>query len=268
MGEWITFLDADDRITPDHLQRYVDAVEQAETRPDIVVGGLLQIRSKENLEVENKIKGGMDRNEYIRTCGEVINNAPWNKLYHKSVIEGHSFNTDYTISEDQLFNLQVLLDAKNIITIPMTGYRYICNDESSAMSRFHATLEETKKETQKILDTLCLQTGMTEEEVRQAALKKKFLQGYFNVCNLFKPGCPYSLRRKHNEIERMIFKDKEMAESARMYPWSPQGMFIKIWIACYKTHSAWFTTLAFALQYWAKRNMRPLYFKIVPWLRK
>lgn len=233
-----------------------------------MVGGLLQIRSKENLEIKHEIKGGMGLCEYVRTCGEVINNGPYNKLYHKSIVAGHTFNINYTVFEDQMFNLQVLLDVKYLLTIPMTGYRYICSDEASAMSRFHATLEETKIEAQKIYNTLCLQIGMTEEEVRQVELKKKFLQAYFFVCNLFKPGCPYSLYRKRNEIERMIFKDKEMAESARMCHWKQQVVFIKIWIACYKTHSAWLTTLAFALQYWAKRRMRPLYFKIAPLLRR
>ena len=38
-GEWLTFLDDDDRIESTHLQRYIDAVEN---NVDMIIGGFTE----------------------------------------------------------------------------------------------------------------------------------------------------------------------------------------------------------------------------------
>lgn len=264
-GQWITFLDADDRIAPNHLQLYLDGMEMAGEKPDVVMGGFTLVRDGTSLQVPLEGKNGLL--ELLETTRSEIVNSVWNKLYSRKSVSNRFFNEGISFAEDKLFNLHVFQNAQHILTIPLSGYKYICLGENSAMSSFHHAIEEAFAETQKATNALYLSLGVKEEVIHEKETGNKFTLCYLFVSNLFRLGSPYSFWQKRNEIERLAFEDETVTASAKRYQWSELSLLMKIWMVCFKSRSSWFTTLTFTLLFWARRNMKTLYNKITPMLR-
>lgn len=142
-GELITFVDADDRIHPQMLQRLYEAVEQ--TGSDIA-GCQFTIWNTEreweiaanSIPVNGQTHKVYEKQEYLREqilCG---NSRCWSKLYRKSLLEQmHTkqwFREGMTIGEDMLFLMDLLPKTGAIAEINFRGYGYYQNPQG-AMNR-------------------------------------------------------------------------------------------------------------------------------------
>ena len=142
-GELITFVDADDRIHPQMLQRLYEAIEQ--TGSDIA-GCRFTIWNTErewkiaanSVPVSEQTHKVYVKREYLKDqilCG---NSRCWSKLYRKSLLEqrhaGRWFREGMTIGEDMLFLMDLLPEAGTIVEIDFHGYGYYQNPQG-AMNR-------------------------------------------------------------------------------------------------------------------------------------
>lgn len=235
-GKWITFIDADDRIAPDHLQRYMDAVAQAATPPDMVIGGF-----------DKPIPNGTTLNALIIDDHLGVLSPPWNKLYRADFVRGHQFNTRITMFEDALFNNELLTQTTNVLLIPMTGYRYQ-PAQGNATSRYHATLEEGWDACTQCRRILLKRAGWSEKTIAEHETKGRFMRVYEVLGNLFKKDSPFTLCQKHREVKRIVFQDRLLAESMHQHRLSEQRLMLKLYMLCYLSHSAWIMTLFMALR--------------------
>lgn len=104
-GEWVAFIDADDKIDKDYLLHLMEYSVEA----DIVIGGF-QSFGTELLVNKFNNRGGYDE----QTIGSFFSNnlkkmplgVPWGKIYKRQIIESNHLRFDEKIhfNEDSLFN--------------------------------------------------------------------------------------------------------------------------------------------------------------------
>lgn len=156
-GKFVTFVDADDRILPDMIEKLYCCI--TETDSDVAGCGFFPWKEKNELAQAVQSQAGMrqercsdadaaqtGRKEAVRiyTVSEFIedgilkgNSRCWSKLYRASAVGGTRFRPGLTIGEDMLFLVDMLPHINRIAEIPYKGYGYFQNPEG-AMNRAFA----------------------------------------------------------------------------------------------------------------------------------
>lgn len=143
-GEFITFVDADDRLFPKLIDLLYESLTEAEG--DIAGCSFAKWSSEEEWdrmesEAGHEVQDKMPSGRYAYSAAEFLtegilkgNSRCWSKLYKRSVIGDIRFRKDLTIGEDMLFLVDLLPGAERIIEIPYKGYGYFQNPRG-AMNR-------------------------------------------------------------------------------------------------------------------------------------
>lgn len=132
-GKYIGFVDGDDWIEIDYFQKLYDAIVKYDT--DISICGYVSETSNEIISKSTTLKKANVYNnlESIEAMfdGSIFMGHLWNKLYKVELLRKLSFNNNIHMYEDLLFNVQVMVNVKNIVFIPSFGYHYIRHEESA-----------------------------------------------------------------------------------------------------------------------------------------
>lgn len=155
-GAYLMFVDVDDWLLPDCLQRLYDDIQ----KPGVQIAGCSFIRcTDKDWEAQNLNKDKAESSTSDKhTTGKLetkLSNPRliagedflhegildhdtrcWSKLYKRQVIDGHFFNEDYTIGEDMLFVWDVTKDAELISSSEYKGYCYYHNENGAMLKRF------------------------------------------------------------------------------------------------------------------------------------
>lgn len=119
-GEFIMFIDSDDFIDNNYIEKYYNASKNSSY--DLVIGGYKKING-DKIEFIRRLKDG-DFSKYL-VMGPVC------KLYKRTfLIENNISFLDTTASEDVYFNALVYSKNPNIKIIDDTGYYYVYNSNS------------------------------------------------------------------------------------------------------------------------------------------
>ena len=118
-GEYIAFVDADDRIENDWCERHLAAIAGV----DYVQSGYKRVRDTEDCNAE----GQLPRHRYQFT-------SPCMRLYRRQTLEGLRF-TEGMIYEDVLFSTELWSSGATCRLIPYTGYLYTLNPASTTAVR-------------------------------------------------------------------------------------------------------------------------------------
>lgn len=135
-GEWITFVDSDDTITPNALEDMYKAILDNNT--DIVIGFPV---GKEYPEVPVDYSIEQYRSDTI--MGSRIPVVPWGRLIRHSIITPFMFDVprEVKVGEDMLFNIRCAF-ATNKAPIVLNTYVYNYNvNENSITQVFQRTPE-------------------------------------------------------------------------------------------------------------------------------
>lgn len=142
-GEFVTFVDADDRLHPAMLRMLCDCM----TRTGSDIAGCrffmwsdetqwAQGASKETKEAQEQgtVVCGADR--YLREFLLRGNSRCWSKLYRRETIGSARFREGLTIGEDMLFVLSLLARAGQIAEMDFQGYGYYQNPQGAINRAF------------------------------------------------------------------------------------------------------------------------------------
>lgn len=123
-GDYITFIDADDYIADDYLEKYLHVA--IENNADLVFGSYTSNEHQiENYSITDGTKYNLINNLADKTGGVV-----WAKLYKRAVIHNIRFDEAFKMREDLEFNLRVLNNIEKVCYINNYGYYYRVNDNS------------------------------------------------------------------------------------------------------------------------------------------
>lgn len=136
-GEFISFLDADDWIDCDYVERLYDAMLQ--NKADCAICGYQleypqysqkRVINKQILTQEEAIEQMLFPTRYQGFL--------WNKIFSKTIISEHHllFNEQIAYYEDMLFCAQYFSFCKKVICISYTGYHYRQHQNSAIYRSF------------------------------------------------------------------------------------------------------------------------------------
>ncbi|MGZ4436429.1 MAG: CDP-glycerol glycerophosphotransferase family protein [Nocardioidaceae bacterium] len=145
-GEFLTFVDSDDVLTPNALQVLVDSAR--ESGSDIVVGAVRRFSTTGSWR-----PGWVDRVHMLRRSGIRIeeflplirNLYTWNKLFrHDFWTEQGLWFREGVAYEDQPIITQLYARARGIDVIPDVVYEYRARDDLSSISQQTSTLTDLR----------------------------------------------------------------------------------------------------------------------------
>jgi glycosyltransferase involved in cell wall biosynthesis len=154
-GDYITFIDIDDYVELDYIDRFVN--ESEIKKVDLVIGGLRQVRGKKNRILTNKAKGIKlegKKNIHPLICAildvksdikgnynPLILGFPFAKMYKRELLLNIQFKENIPIREDAIFNMEVMLKARSIGIFDYVGYHYLLSPDS-ATGKFRENFSE------------------------------------------------------------------------------------------------------------------------------
>ncbi len=124
-GQYISFIDSDDRIAPDFLQCLLDAMEH--TGAEIAACGVAYVDEQDKILRLRPVAPGpkLSKMEAMRHLVEEngVYQTVWNMLYHRSVIDGILFEKG-KCNEDDFWTYQVFdrITALALVDKPMYEY--------------------------------------------------------------------------------------------------------------------------------------------------
>lgn len=120
-GDYIMFMDNDDYIDNDYIEKHLNEVKKKDY--DVVISGYKRVS-------DDKILFKVTLDEKYRWT-RYVSIAPWGKLYKADFLRKYDINFLKTpIGEDIYFNLQVNTLSENIKIIDYTGYNWYYNGKS------------------------------------------------------------------------------------------------------------------------------------------
>lgn len=149
-GEWVAFVDADDSVDADFLERLIVADDA-----ELVVGGAQYIHKKYRFSPVRQtidVKGNADIVD-AQLC-EIYFMTPWAKLFKRRILEenGILFNRNLRIGEDTDFVLRFLNKAKTVTFVESCAYLY--NDNAVGYGKYALDTEQYRMHTDTILGSL------------------------------------------------------------------------------------------------------------------
>lgn len=147
-GDYVTFLDVDDRIALEYIARVLVIIENAkdsENKEDVVIIGYRHIGSDGNLlgTVAVEKEGLFRRNEFMKVFfsdlyANWLINPCWNKLYYRGFLLQNDilFPEGFSMGEDLNFSLRVVAVAEWIRTINCPLYLHVEHDGDRLTSGF------------------------------------------------------------------------------------------------------------------------------------
>ncbi|MEG1311766.1 MAG: glycosyltransferase family 2 protein [Romboutsia sp.] len=236
-GEYIQFVDSDDYIELDMIEKTMDFVEKENI--DLVMSGLFL-----DIEGNNGIETAIQTFE-IAKCTDKINiasnvlsrlngtyiNSPVNKLYKKSIITDNNIVMDKNIDlgEDLIFNLEYLSFCNSVIFLEESYYHYCMQVEDNLTFKYR----EDKLELMEILYKKCKvyfeESNLDESKIK--SLNGLFIKWMYSCfIDLNNRNCPLKFREKYNYIKLNIKKYKKITDEA--YEMSSSLSILKLTFLC------------------------------------
>lgn len=126
-GDYIAFIDSDDTIEPDYLNRLYQCV--AQYSPDIVLSGIVYMKNgaETSRVVLNEDALSLEtEKDLIHFFKTPLLTSPVSKLYKRQIICDNKlkFDTSISFAEDKDFNLQYFQHIRNAYALSFSGYFY------------------------------------------------------------------------------------------------------------------------------------------------
>ena len=138
-GEFITFLDGDDFISPQCLEHLIEA--QNKTNAFYVKCGAKRIYTEECLVMNSEgvvsykevdTSTAIDDICYLkRPYPNIEITSVWGTLYSREAIESIRFREDVSIGEDFIFNVEVIERLDKVVYVADSDYGYYINSEGA-----------------------------------------------------------------------------------------------------------------------------------------
>lgn len=179
-GEFIWFVDADDRIQPDIIDEVWRIYQE---RPDTELFGFNHVDwcgDKENPRVTYRQRLSTDGLGLLRSHPYMY---LWNRIFRKSAIGDIRFPEGTCNTEDWYFDLMVFARLRHVECIPMSGYYYnSANPYSTLRNRSRESLKKNADDSQLMHRLIWEEVQKTEDPGIKAELQRSLnysVMGFF-----------------------------------------------------------------------------------------
>lgn len=145
-GEYISFIDSDDYIDENYLQKMYEAAKEYDV--DVACSGV--IKEKENeckTQLEfNEIKASDNPDDNLKVSKSLPFPYPWNKIYKREFIVSYGIKYEENIYfEDLIFTPLVITRAEKLICVPGVFYHYIERKNSVSSTKSYANESDKQR---------------------------------------------------------------------------------------------------------------------------
>lgn len=147
-GEWMTWVDPDDEITPDYLANYLASamIQHPDSTPcDLVIAKNYGIfESGEHIVIGKLNDAVYDVKDYVPQILPKAIYGGTRSFYRTTLLNQYNITFDESVAyaEDYLFIQEAILHARRIHTIAKTGYKYYIRTSSEAVHNVKGTIAQ------------------------------------------------------------------------------------------------------------------------------
>lgn len=156
-GDWVLFVDSDDYLASDALEKYNQALKDYHD-PELIVSNYKIIRSNRRFYVKFRRAKELNVIKAVDKLDYTYNNSIaflWHKIYRRDIIESIDlrFDTEFSFGEDSLFNIMYLSKISKVCFIKAETYHY-CDDNPNSLVKQKYPIDSTLRLLKKYLDLL------------------------------------------------------------------------------------------------------------------
>ena len=253
-GEWISFIDSDDWVDTDYLEKF----ELDKDDADLIIQGLEYYDNRnrqyfKQIKVADCILSGTDSKKLVADNNVLGSGYPVAKAYRKFIIDkGVRFDTSISYHEDHIFVLNTLAVVSKIRLSDSVAYKYRYFHTNSSLSSKRHPWQNLNIASEGMIDAISrihdkfVDTGSSyERKIYNFAYAPKIAA----VFEVFKTECNDVV--KHNAIRTIINKEQlstyyspysrkdKMVKSVLYYaPYFIMKLFFSLYIK-YQNRNAW-----------------------------
>ncbi|WKA53230.1 glycosyltransferase family 2 protein [Planococcus shixiaomingii] len=223
-GEYIQFIDADDTIHPEMIERFMASIGSH----SLLISGYCSVL-KQNGEIYHSIQnqlpliGEFSKQEFLVNFTDLYPHFfihyVWNKFYRTSFIKeaGLQFNPRVDWGEDLLFNLEVIERCSSIRLVEGGLYNYTHSNTESITSQFR----------EDFFDNMQMMQNMTRDFLKRNGCYHGYIKDNFEryytsrvmlvFWNLFHPKSTLMEIEKKQQITRIVQDDQVKESLAYFY---------------------------------------------------
>lgn len=223
-GEYIAFVDADDRVAPTYLSNFL------ECPADLVIAGISLLYEPSGRTESH----GFDCSRMAHTDrerGELFAEAeirsttkgPCNKLFRREIIEQHHlrFDSRYSYGEDHLFVLEFVKHCHSIAQVAHTDYLYIHRPTTASLTHRllpYKALSAYAREAYTLRQGLIARLGIDNREYDRYLLEERAHLIYQAIYALYTAEGNFPAEERRAFIENVYAQDYEMVMTATRLP--------------------------------------------------
>ncbi len=220
-GEYILFVDSDDWVESDYAEGLLNVKTQ---KPDSeVLCGYRTVYEGDSQKCVDTLFCSKEKNEKIEVSFDkymdliecVLVQAPWNKLFDKSIVikENIRFREDISLGEDIIFCLKyyTLCGSKSICCINRPLYNYYISETDSLNTKYYPNILEIDNIIYSELEKCIISWGADKEQMEKY-YNNRFYRYETALANTYKKGNKSSSKEKR-KTNSTILKSAEFKES-------------------------------------------------------
>ena len=190
-SDWLAFVDSDDWVHPEYLQRLWETAEQTGCR--ISVCGFYRSSGEAIPEDPETVPVAMEAEEYY--CSQIhegVTAVAWNKLYHRSLFRKLRYPVG-RLHEDEFTIYQAIFTAGEIGVTPVRLYAYYQNPDGIMRSQWNPKRMH-------MLDAFDQQIGFAQQNSHRKLLEKSTEALIYSICAQL----PDAQKVFHKELRRRL----------------------------------------------------------------
>lgn len=207
-GEYIEFVDADDQLCEDSLQKL--AICANRNHPDMIIAGseIWDSDNKKELLLPTVKSGVLDIQQYLRKITaeskSVLLHYIWNKWYRRATIESNKiiFDEDEKLGEDFIFNCRFFCCSHKNYAVEQTLYRYFRRNNGSLSAKFNPNELKRRRKMDSVFFKLYEHYGLED-----CSLLTQQMVGAITLSSIrgiFGDGCPKEWKKKYRYVNSFI----------------------------------------------------------------
>ncbi|MBQ9246368.1 glycosyltransferase [bacterium] len=144
-GEYISFIDSDDYIEKDYLQKMYETAKEYDA--DVACSGVKKERGNEQkIQLKfNEIRVSDNPNDNLKVSKSLPYPYPWNKIYKREFIVSYGIKyVENIYFEDLIFTPFVITKAEKLISVPDVFYHYV--ERKNSVATTNSNINDSDKQ--------------------------------------------------------------------------------------------------------------------------